>query len=135
MTHIKHPLANEVLKLRGKKSMGLIARQFGVTRNVVAGIFFRAAHPGERQLGTGYRTGQAAPEVSRRGGKVGRECKHFIRAALEEIERLCKSELPSDFARTLILEIAEEALDYAEHKKQYQKGRREAARTAAEQAA
>ncbi len=70
-----HPIATEVLKFRGKKSYGLIARELGITRNKVAGIIFRANHPiKERRaanpekcgsIGTGYNrrcgSGYAAP--------------------------------------------------------------------------
>jgi hypothetical protein len=49
----KNLRAAEILRWRGKKSFGLIAKEFGVTRNVVAGIFFRADHPGCKKIGTG----------------------------------------------------------------------------------
>lgn len=63
-----HPLAPKALALRGRKSMGLIGKELGVTRNVIAGIFFRADHPREeciartgdhRMIGTGH--GPPAP--------------------------------------------------------------------------
>jgi hypothetical protein len=55
-----------ILAVKGKKSFGLIALDLGITRNIVAGVCFRASHPfsemvsctGARQrtkLGTGYR--------------------------------------------------------------------------------
>lgn len=40
----------KILKLRGKKSMGLIALEMGVTRNAVAGVFFRADWPVEARI-------------------------------------------------------------------------------------
>lgn len=45
-----HPLAKKVLKLRGQKSFGLIAKELDVSRNVVAGICFRADYPVEVRL-------------------------------------------------------------------------------------
>lgn len=55
-----------ILAMRGKKSMGLIAKELGLTRNVVAGVFFRADHPPQERIpsraghspsmiGSGYR--------------------------------------------------------------------------------
>lgn len=46
-------LKAEILQWRGKKSYGLIAKELGTTRNVVAGVFFRADHPKQRAIGTG----------------------------------------------------------------------------------
>lgn len=131
-----HPNAEEILALRGKKSMGLIARQFGVSRNVGAGIFFRASHPGQRSLGTGPRTGPrtgiAATEIISKGGSLpGRRRARYIRESLEEIAAICRSETPDDFARTQILEIADDAITYAVDKADYQKRRREAKETSA----
>lgn len=65
----------EALKLRGKKSTGLIARELGVTRGVVAGIFFRQSHPGLKMTGTGRGRAQnrkPAAEVLRSGGGQAR---------------------------------------------------------------
>lgn len=52
-----------VLALYGKKSFGLIAKELGISRNVVAGIVFRSIHPpgqrskvggGDRGIGRKY---------------------------------------------------------------------------------
>jgi len=47
-----HPLTEQILALRGKKSHGVIAKELGVTRNVVAGVCFRADHPGKKKIGS-----------------------------------------------------------------------------------
>lgn len=58
----------QILALRGIKSYGLIAAEFGLTRNQVAGIMFRAKWPPEKRvpsprgltgnkIGHGYRRG------------------------------------------------------------------------------
>lgn len=48
-------LRARILRMRGKKSYGLIAEELGVTRNVVAGVLFRQRHPGMRMTGEGRR--------------------------------------------------------------------------------
>lgn len=64
----KQQLNAKILRLRGKKSFGLIAKELGITRNVVAGVMFRdnwpielrVSAPGERfknRSGTGRRGG------------------------------------------------------------------------------
>lgn len=45
-----HPLAPEILRLRGRKSYGLIAKELNVTRNVVAGVIFRHDWPVEKRV-------------------------------------------------------------------------------------
>lgn len=35
---LPHPLTEKIMKLHGKKSYGLIAKELGITRNVVAGV-------------------------------------------------------------------------------------------------
>lgn len=35
----------KILALRGKKSFSLIAAELGLTRNIVAGVIWRARHP------------------------------------------------------------------------------------------
>lgn len=45
----------KILALVGQKSFGLIARELGITRNVVAGVVFRARWPlSERVPSPGY---------------------------------------------------------------------------------
>lgn len=60
----------EILKLYGKKSFGLIAKELGITRHQVSGIVFRHNHPVEtrigkdkNKIGTGYKRGKPAPET------------------------------------------------------------------------
>jgi hypothetical protein len=64
----------KILSLRGKKSFGLIARELGISRNVVAGVCFRADWPAATRVassgrskrnkcGMGYRTGSRAEET------------------------------------------------------------------------
>jgi hypothetical protein len=66
-------MEERILALVGQKSYGLIAKEVGVTRNVVAGIIFRKRYPhavrvatspfiGRNKIGTGYRTGPRAPQ-------------------------------------------------------------------------
>jgi hypothetical protein len=71
----QHPLASKILKLREKKSYGLIGKELGVSRNVVAGVMFRARHRGKKLMsspnstGSGNKTG-----VGRHGpGKYARK--------------------------------------------------------------
>jgi len=56
----------KILAMRGKKSFALIAKELGISRNVVAGVCFRADHPGyspkSYQL-YGRRRGPAAPHT------------------------------------------------------------------------
>lgn len=69
--HIKR---NErILALRGTMSFGLIARKLNISRNVVAGVCWRADWPHKlrraksphgksyNKIGTGFRTGEWAP--------------------------------------------------------------------------
>jgi hypothetical protein len=64
--------------MRGRKSFGVIARELGISRNVVAGVCFRAdydrnngdmvaspASHAPNMLGTGYRSGPSAPQTLR----------------------------------------------------------------------
>lgn len=39
----------KILSLRGKKSFGLIAKELGISRNVVAGVMFRANWPADKR--------------------------------------------------------------------------------------
>jgi hypothetical protein len=67
-----------ILALRGKKSLLLIARQFGVSKGVVAGVFHRADWPAgtrtgrkRNKCGVGYRTGPPAEEtLSKQGARA-----------------------------------------------------------------
>lgn len=111
-----HPLADKFLARRGQKSMSLIADEFGVTRNVVAGVFFRASHPKTRSLGTGYRTGERTPESKLIGGKIGRKRWSGLRKSLEKIVVLCHDEENIVLNFAVILEVAEGALAFADKK-------------------
>jgi hypothetical protein len=83
----------KILSFRGQKSFGLIAKEMGLSRNVVAGVMFRADWPLEQRVsapgddrknrsGTGRKGGASefAREVLLRGGKVGRRWKCKPRA-------------------------------------------------------
>lgn len=65
-----HPLADEILGMRGKKSFGLIAKELGVTRNVVAGVCFRHDYPCEVRVRAGHkgRGGGNKIGTGRKGG-------------------------------------------------------------------
>jgi DNA invertase Pin-like site-specific DNA recombinase len=56
----------KILKMRHRKSYGLIAKELGISRNIVAGVCFRADWPAEIRVnnksGTGYKSGQVAPK-------------------------------------------------------------------------
>lgn len=84
----------KILALRGQKSLGLIAREIGLTRNIVAGVCWRADWPArtcKRDPKTGKRnrsgTGRhghgeyAAQVLHHPGGKIGRRWKCKPRAA------------------------------------------------------
>lgn len=112
-------LRKKALKLRGKKSMGLIARELDVTRNVVAGMFFRNSHPGEKKTGAGRGgRGSRAKECIRIGGKPGRVARRSIRIALGQIVALCKDKHTVDL-RQSVLEIAESAIAYADKQRDH----------------
>lgn len=68
-------LRNKILRMRGKKSYGLIAEELGISRNSVAGVMFRAAHPGVRQTNQGRRSnyGNYAPKHRKMGAPVGNQ--------------------------------------------------------------
>lgn len=75
-----HPLADKILALRGKKSFGLIARKLGVSRNIVAGVMFRAAWPvGTRVPSPGYRYGGNKSGTGHHGG--GRYARELLPTA------------------------------------------------------
>jgi len=107
-------LRARALRMRGDKSMGLIARELGVSRNVIAGLFFREDHPGQRMTGSGHR-GNSTPakQVISRGGKRGRRAPRTTRAALGAIAALCKDGSAQDL-RQSILEIAERAIAHTD---------------------
>lgn len=112
-------LRSKALALRGKKSMGLIAKELGITRNQVAGIFFRHAHPGQRFTGAGRGGGKnqkAAKQVIRQGGKPGRTCRWHVRKALGRIVELINAapKIGADL-RVELLQIGEAAIQYADN--------------------
>lgn len=43
-----------ILKLRGAKSFTVIAAELGLTRNVVAGVMFRARHPANTRYSSSH---------------------------------------------------------------------------------
>lgn len=70
----------KILRLRGKKSFGLIAKDLGLTRNIVAGVCFRHDHPPElrfrspnshgcNKIGTGYTGRGKDPKKMLPGGR------------------------------------------------------------------
>jgi hypothetical protein len=76
----------KILKLRGQKSYGLIAKELGITKSTVAGVCFRADWPPEKRVsapgddrknrsGTGRKGGHrpfAKQTLPFPGGKPGR---------------------------------------------------------------
>jgi hypothetical protein len=78
MTVASKALKTEILRWRGKKSYGLIAKELGTTRNVVAGVCFRADHSGRKSIGTGqYSTPSSRWARKRlRPGPIPREAAH-----------------------------------------------------------
>jgi len=118
----------EIIAMRGKKSMGLIAKEFGIFRHAVAGIFFRHSHPGQRSTGTGRRNnGTHATICIRLGGKVGRNNAWGVKIALGKIADLCKDTDSRDI-RKQCLEIAESSLALADkNRDKKRKSRAEAA--------
>ena len=63
---LPHPLTEKIMKLHGKKSYGLIAKELGITRNVVAGVIFRNSWPIElRRAMSGGRHNKIG------GGQIG----------------------------------------------------------------
>lgn len=71
----------KILALRGQKSFGLIAKELGITRNVVAGVVFRHDWPpdlrirspgshGANKIGTGNRRGPDAKRTLQRGPRA-----------------------------------------------------------------
>lgn len=118
---MRHPLAETVLALRGQKSFGLIAKDLGVSRNVVAGIVFRTVHPKTKSIGTGYRRGVPAKECLAHGKPPGRVRTRGCRAALGDIAEHCRK---GDIDPTLILEIAERAISRADHNAAYSRERK-----------
>lgn len=69
-----HSLSGKILKMRGKKSFGLIAKELGVSRNVVAGVRHRADYPGDKR-----RAGRDDPR-HKSEGKRGGSLPRLIRA-------------------------------------------------------
>lgn len=73
----------KILSLRGKKSFGLIARELGLSRNVVAGVCFRAdwstdrlmqrspnSNGGKNKAGIGHHGGGRYAEQTLWGARV-----------------------------------------------------------------
>lgn len=127
----RETIRKQALLMRGKKSLTLIGQELGVSRNVIAGIFFRTKHgPGVKSNGAGRGRvrGERPKEMIRAGGsKPGRECRGYVRKALGRIIELCKQPGAVHLRRD-VLEIAEAACAYADMKREERRAKSKQAR-------